>query len=162
MSCDEFIGNLPPGGGAGGPPDIFFGASKSGSQGLTDQVVTTVSFDTEDYDNGGWYAPSTANCPQEGLYLFQATMKVNFTQAGYMQAWFDVAGVGSRGFIQREVGAGNTSQGINISLLRHFAKNRLIQVRVFANTGAAGLISSSNAEFNGALLRAGPVSGGGP
>jgi hypothetical protein len=157
MSGFNFVGNLPPAGGPGGTPDKFFRATKVvAPEIIADNTVTTITFDSEDYDHGGIYAPSTFNAPDDGLYLLESTVEIVFQAAGYRRVWFDVAGVGTVAEDRLPV-AGVETQIVNLTSLIHLAKNRLVQVKIFQLTGMTATIPITSSHYNGAQLRQGPL-----
>ena len=162
MICCDFIGNAPPGGGGagggGGIPDVYFRALAAGSPATVfSGTEYTVPFTQEIYDNGDRYVPSTFNCPEAGLYLFQSSVKIQFQSAGNCRVYFNIAGFGDVGEDKRIIGAGAEEHTFNLSALIWCAQNRLVQVRLTQVTGNTASIGIQTTEFNGALLRIGPA-----
>lgn len=158
--CKDLIGNAPPspGAGDGGTPNIFFRATKTDSaQTINDSTATTITFNNEDYDQGSRYTPSTFNCPDEGLYLFESTVDITFQSAGYCRIYFEVAGVGTIAEDLRIVD-GAEQHVFNLSALIHLAQFRLVQVKVYQVTGNTASISTGITRFNGTQMRVGASS----
>jgi hypothetical protein len=159
--CKELIGNVPPsagGAGDGGIPNVFFRATKTDSaQTISDSTATTLTFNNEDYDQGSWYVSSTANCPNEGLYLFETTVDVTFQSAGYCRIYIDVAGVGVVAEDRRIVD-GAEQHVFNLTALVHLAQSRLVQIKMYQVTGNTASVATGITRFNGAQLLAGASS----
>ena len=56
-----------------------FAVTKSADQTVSDNTLTTITFDTEDFDTDAAFASNKFTCPSDkpGLYLFQAELFVN-------------------------------------------------------------------------------------
>lgn len=163
MNCrDGFIGNVPPGAdgaGNGGTPDFFFRATKTDSaQVITDNLETTVSFNSEDYDQGGIYVPSTLQVPATGLYVLEATVDITFQAAGFCRMWFDLAGTGVLAESRKPI-AGAGQHVFNFFSLIHLVNLTLVQVHILQVTGLTASIATGVTRYNGAQLRAGALSG---
>lgn len=166
MSCCQFIGNKPPGGGGDGggvgTPDVFFRVTKTTpAQTLQDDTEETIVFNNVDYNQGAFFIPSsTGRPPVDGLYLFEATLDLTFQAAGYYRAFFDVGGGGAISEERHPI-AGAGQHVVNIAALIHLVQFSLVQVRVRQVTGLTATASTGITRFNGAQLRVGSIPGGG-
>ena len=55
----------------------YFHVYKSGNQTISDGTFTTVTFDTEEYDNGGNFASNTFTAPATGFYYIYSQLVWN-------------------------------------------------------------------------------------
>ena len=144
----------------GAPAGVGARVYNSGALSINNDTETSLTFDSEHYDNGGLHSTSSntgrLTAPVAGRYLIAASVAFNFDVDGYRRVFLRVNG--SSSILRHTVMAvtvANIATDISVATLYHLAAGDYVEVRVRHTSGAALNINAAagiSPEFSMHLL----------